>query len=191
MKIALIIGSPRVSSNSTKIAERAAAAIEGSPKEVKKFILNELKAKGCQGCNSCKGKTETCVMKDEVAQALAYCNDADYIIATSPIYIGDVTAQLKIFIDRSYCWYKPDFKTNPSPSRVAPGKKLILVISQGNPDTNSYQAGVVDKYTNYFKSHGIDATSYVAFMPHDPGGAESALANHYQGIEAVVSGLWP
>lgn len=30
--------------------------------------------------------------------------------------------------------YYPDYLVNPQPSRLAPGKKLIFVLTQGNPD---------------------------------------------------------
>jgi multimeric flavodoxin WrbA len=188
MKTVLVLGSPRVASDSRKIAEKAAAAVAG-PDEVKKFDINSLTAKGCQACYSCKGKTETCVLKDEMAQVLAACQEADFIIVTSPVYIGDITAQLKLFIDRSFAWYKPDFISNPSPSRLAPGKRLLFILTQGNPNPSEYKTGVADKYTGYFKTHGLKAEALVAVIPHSPEDVEKAVAGHIAEAERLAAAL--
>jgi multimeric flavodoxin WrbA len=109
MKIAIILGSPSQESNSAKIANKAAEALPGKDKEIRKFEINSISAKGCQACYSCKGRTETCVVLDDILKALSACQAADWVILASPVYIGDVTGQLKLFVDRTFSWYVPDF----------------------------------------------------------------------------------
>jgi multimeric flavodoxin WrbA len=189
MKTVLIVGSPRVSSDSSKIAEKAISAIGSSGNEVKRYVINDIKARGCQACYSCKGKTETCVIKDDLAQSLAACQEADYIIVTSPVYIGEITAQLKIWIDRTFAWYKPDFITSSNPSRLQPGKKLLFVLTQGNPDPATYQANIVDRYLSYFKTHGMKTEALVAVIPHDQELSAKAVEKYSADAEKIVRSI--
>jgi multimeric flavodoxin WrbA len=186
MKIAMILGSPRVDSVSAKIAEKAVEALPGDDKEIKKYVLNQITAKGCQACYSCKGKTETCVIKDELAQALSACQEADWIVATTPVYIGDISAQLKLFVDRTFAWYAPGFLNSPKPSRIAPGKKMILVVTQGNPSEDAYRKEV-EKMLNYFGSHGIDIKAYVAVIPYEPKALEDNMPTYFEEAKRLVS----
>jgi multimeric flavodoxin WrbA len=162
MKVTLILGSPRLQSNSEKLAKAAAAALTG-PNEPPEIIrLNDLRYRGCQGCMSCKTKTEFCVIKDDIAKVLATAAASDFLIVTTPIYIGEITSQLKGFIDRSFSWYQPDFITNQErPSRIKPGKKLLFIVSQGNPDTEIYKRNI-DYYLGYFKTHSFKAVHFSA-----------------------------
>ncbi|MDR1084813.1 MAG: flavodoxin family protein [Deltaproteobacteria bacterium] len=159
MKVVAIFGSPRAKSNSTILGQAAVLATGSS--EASSFFLNDLSPRGCQACWLCKTETEVCVLKDDLAPILAAAAQADFIILTSPIFIGDVSAQLKIFIDRTFSWYKSDFKSNPEPGRLPPGKKLLLITSQFNPDPVKY-ASCQDYYVGYFRGQGFKADSLVA-----------------------------
>ncbi|MDR0355221.1 MAG: flavodoxin family protein [Deltaproteobacteria bacterium] len=161
MKIAIISGSPRLEANSVKLAEAAIAALPGNAHQIEKHFLNQLRFRGCQGCYSCKTKTEFCVLKDDLTKVLASAAGADLTILCSPIYIGEITGQLKCFIDRTYSWFKPDFMTNSVPGRLPSGKKLLLVITQGNPDPKAYAPNIA-AYSGYFANQGFKVSSFVA-----------------------------
>jgi multimeric flavodoxin WrbA len=136
------------------LADAVVAALAGRQPEVSRFVLNDLKIRGCQSCFSCKTRTEACVLNDDLVPVLGAVAAADLVVAATPVYIGEVSAQLKLFIDRSYSWYTPDFRTSPSPSRLAPGKTLVLVVTQGHPDPEAYRRNL-DFYSGYFSSHGF------------------------------------
>jgi multimeric flavodoxin WrbA len=158
MNVVAILGSPRVGSNSELLAD---VAIKSTGAEAKKIVLNELHhIRGCQACYSCKSKTEVCVLKDDLAPVLSAAANSDFVILTAPIYIGEITAQQKIFVDRTFSWFKPDFKSNSVPGRLGPGKKLLLITTQGNPDKSIYKRNI-DAYINYFKAQGFAAESVV------------------------------
>jgi multimeric flavodoxin WrbA len=162
MKVVAVLGSPRMDSNSAKLVEAVIQSLPATNLSVQKFVLNELKIRGCQGCFSCKGKTEFCVLKDELTLVLSACVETDLLILASPIYIGEVTAQMKIFIDRTFSWFKVDFGTNSIPGRLNPGKKLLFIVTQGESDKGTYQKKVIDPYLSYFKSQGFKAEAFVA-----------------------------
>lgn len=52
----------------------------------------------------------------------------------SPIYMWQVAAQTKIFMDRLVLFVKPDFST-----RLDGNKGLVFAFTQGNPDAQSFK----------------------------------------------------
>jgi multimeric flavodoxin WrbA len=83
--------------------------------------------------------------------------DCDVLVIASAIYYGDVTSQTKAFIDRTFSYIKPDYLTNPQPSRLAPGKKVLWITSQEDSDPNRYEA--VDNYSRFFGYFGMESSS--------------------------------
>jgi len=137
MKIATLLGSPRSAGNSTAIANRITETASKLGAETRTFELNRLSYRGCQGCYACKKELDHCVLRDDLAEVLSAVREADAVVLASPVYFGDVTAQLKGFIDRTFSYLKPDYVTNPKPSRLGP-KKLVFVLTQGHPDENLF-----------------------------------------------------
>jgi multimeric flavodoxin WrbA len=58
---------------------------------------------------------------------------ADVVILGSPVYMWQMTAQTKLFVDRLTAFLRTDFS-----SRLD-NKKLILVFSQGSSDTDAFK----------------------------------------------------
>ncbi len=83
---------------------------------------------------ACKTKLDRCVLEDDLAQVLDAVRDAEVLVLASPTYYGDVSSQLKGFVDRTFSYFVPDFISSPKPCRLKPGKKLIFIQTQGNPD---------------------------------------------------------
>ena len=76
------------------------------------------------------------------------------VILASPIYFGDVSAQTKGLVDRFFSFHAPGFRTSELPSRLAPGKKLILILAQGNPDLTAFD-DIVARYARIFGHLGF------------------------------------
>jgi hypothetical protein len=76
------------------------------------------------------------------------------VILASPIYFGDVTSQTKGLIDRFFCYHASDFRTSDDPSRLGPGKKMILILTQGNPDPTTFE-DIAVKYARIFGHLGF------------------------------------
>lgn len=162
MKAVAILGSPRKQANSHKLVSEALAALPQKDLVAAKYVLNDLNIKGCQGCFACKGKSDTCVVKDDLAPVLAGVAEADFVILASPIYIGEVTAQTKAFIDRTFAYFKPDYMTSSTPGRLQPGKKMLFILTQGMPDRSAYAGPVLGHYGNYFQRQGFDFQTFIA-----------------------------
>jgi len=188
MKITNIIGSPRASGNSATIARMLLECWQTSTPQVKTYELNGLTYRGCQGCMACKTTSDKCVVTDGLSLVLEEIRTSDVVVIASPIYCGDVSAQTKGLIDRCYSYYQPDYLTNPHPGRLAPGKKLVFVVSQGNPDPKAYE-DVITKYTRTFRRIGftdIYPLRVLGVGPKSDGRADETLTQLINATAAKV-----
>ena len=155
MRIVCLLGSPRRKGNSARVAERFLETAAGLGAETKTYLLNELTYKGCQACNACKTKAETCVVEDDLTEVLQAVREADVLVMASPVYFGQVSSQLKGFIDRTFSFLVPDFITNPQRSRLAPGKQAVTILCQGQPDEALF-ADIFPKMKFFLKWYGYE-----------------------------------
>jgi multimeric flavodoxin WrbA len=159
MKIVSLLGSPRSKGNSASIVGRFNESAARLGAVVKTYELNRLAYQGCQGCYACKKGGEECVLQDDLTEVLAAVRQSDVVVLASSVYFGDVTAQMKGFIDRCFSYFKPDFHTNPEPSRLKQ-KKLVFVITQGNPDQEAF-SGIFSRYDMFLKWLGFHDTRLI------------------------------
>lgn len=96
--IIYISGSPRKRSN-TDILLKMALEITGG-----EFIkLSELNIKPCNSCWACQ-KNKNCIIDDDMTNKLIpLLLSSDGMVLGSPVYFNNVSAQLKNFIDRTWC----------------------------------------------------------------------------------------
>lgn len=153
MKILVLLGSPRKKGNSSTVAGRLAAKAVTLGAETEIIYLNALSYRGCQACYACKNGSEKCVIEDDLSPVLEKVRDADAIVLASPVYYGDVTAQMKGFIDRTFCYLKPEYYARPDCSRLEPGKGFAMILIQGHPDEESF-ADIFNRYDFFFKWYG-------------------------------------
>ena len=155
MEILVIYGSPRLTSNSAAIAERIIAPFEESGANVRRFGINLMRCRACQACYGCKKDDDGgCVIRDDMAPALDAVVNCDLLLLASPVYFGEVTAQMKSFIDRMYGFYLPNFMQRERMSRLKPGKILSFVMTQGHPDKSMF-ADIAPRYMKLLASSGF------------------------------------
>lgn len=153
MKIVGLMGSPRKQGNSAALAYAFLDQAGELGAQVEVFRLNKLKYKGCQGCYKCKTGKETCAVDDDLSAVLEAMAQADLWLVASPIYFGQISGQLKSCLDRWFSFLKPDYMTNPSPCRLASGKKSVWVLTQAGPE-NMY-GNVYPEYSGFLKWYGF------------------------------------
>ncbi|HPA15505.1 MAG TPA: flavodoxin family protein [Desulfobacterales bacterium] len=172
MNILCLLGSPRPDGNSAAIARRFLKTAEKLGAKARVFELNNLNYTGCQACWACKTNLDRCILEDDLKEVLESLWAADVLVLATPVYFGDVSAQMKAFIDRTFCYFVPDYAKNPNRSRLAPGKKLVFIIAQGHPDETRF-AGIFSRYEYFFKWHGFEDTYLIrACGIYHPGDAK-------------------
>jgi multimeric flavodoxin WrbA len=136
-------GSPRKGANTATLVETVLKGAADKGAETRLVNLNELNIHGCQGCGACKKKAGTCAYKDDLTPLLEEIKDVDAIVLGSPIYWFRVSAQLKMLIDRFYCYLGQEIDPNTGEKSgfftFPGGKKFVVVTSQGDEMPEMYQ----------------------------------------------------
>jgi len=167
MKIVSLLGSPRTAGNSSTIAKHVLRTAGELGAETRSFELNRLNYQGCQGCYACKTKLDRCVLKDDLSEVLAEVGEADIVVLASPVYYGDITSQLKGFIDRTFSYLVPDYISNPQPSRLS-SKKLVFILTQGHPDESVF-ADIFPRFEGFLKWMGFGEITLIRACGIGPG----------------------
>ncbi|MEF2113876.1 flavodoxin family protein [Clostridium frigoriphilum] len=143
MKVMGFIGSPRKKGNTAWIVNKILEGAKEEGAETKVWAFNDLDIKPCQGCLGCHNGDGGCVICDDMQKLYEELKDVDALVLGSPVYMGQMSAQAKIFVDRlsatNHPRFYPQFK-----ERAA--IKMILVFDQGNPDSSLFQT-----YYDYMK----------------------------------------
>ena len=133
MKVIGLTGSPRKKGNTAKLVARVLAGAVEQGAEVAHYPLNEMEIKGCQACGYCKSH-EGCAVDDDMQKLYAELREASAVVFGTPVYMDQMSAQAKLFLDRLYAMMTrdrvPKLETNP---------KMILAVTQANPDLNAYR----------------------------------------------------
>jgi len=102
MKIFAVNGSPKKGKGNTERVLKP--FLEGARKagaEIELVYLQDKKVKPCRGCNACWLKTPgQCPQKDDMSEMVDIMRQSEVMVLASPIYVGGVTGQTKIFLDR-------------------------------------------------------------------------------------------
>ena len=123
MKIIALNGSPRKKWNTAILLQKAleGAASQGAKTEL--IHLYDLNYKGCISCFACKtlgGKSYgKCIVQDDLAPIFSRIEQADAVLMGSPIYWGDISGEIKSFLERLMFQYMT--YTNP-PGALFPKK---------------------------------------------------------------------
>jgi Multimeric flavodoxin WrbA len=144
MNIIGIIASQRKEGNTAFIVNKILEGAKESGAETNIFGFSNLDIKPCCGCWACHRGDKGCVIKDDMHKIYDALEDADAIVLGLPIYMGQMSAQGKIFTDRLFARSSPRF--SPFFKEDAVKQKLILSFNQGNPDANLFKL-----YTDYTK----------------------------------------
>jgi len=98
--VLLISGSPKKKSNCNQLVEyiKDKLSKENIPSDILK--LSEVKISPCLDCGGCR-KQPTCKINDDYNQIIPLFEKAKIIVVASPVYFGNVTAQLKALFDRT------------------------------------------------------------------------------------------
>lgn len=111
MEFYLINGGPRKKYNTTKLLNRVNDGINDelaknniNESNINTIRLYDLDFKGCKSCFHCKkisGKYYgQCPIKDDLRELLPKIHECDAIVFATPIYFGDITGELRSFLER-------------------------------------------------------------------------------------------
>ena len=148
MKIIAFIASPRKEGNTAWIVSKILEGAKEQGAETQSWHFSDLDINPCSGCLSChKGGDRGCIINDDMQKLYDALDHADALVLGSPIYMGQMSAQAKIFTDRLFARISPRFSPHFKEKENAAKTKLMLVFNQGNPDSGMFQTYI--DYTNH------------------------------------------
>lgn len=104
MKVMAVNGSPRKTWNTATLLTKALEGATSQGAETELIHLYDLAFTGCTSCFACKtrdGKSYgRCAVKDGLMPILKKVEAADALILGSPIYFGNVSGEMRSFLER-------------------------------------------------------------------------------------------
>jgi multimeric flavodoxin WrbA len=139
--ILIVLGSPRKNGNSSILAQKLVEGAKENNAIVEEIYLHGLNIKPCSACDGCRREPrQGCIVKDDMQPLYKKIEDADTIVLVSPIYWFNISAQMKIFIDRTYATEK-DGKFGFT------GKNIGIILTYADPDI--FASGGVNALRSY------------------------------------------
>ena len=132
-KVVAFMGSPRKKGNTAALVGEAIRGIKAAGVEAKVYNLNEMNIKPCQSCYYCRAN-EGCPIKDDMSGVYEDLKHADAVVIGSPVYMFQVSAQVKLLFDRLFPMMNAEFKPRWG------AKKTLMLYTQGNPDPKAFAA---------------------------------------------------
>ena len=139
-KIVIIDGGPRRNMNTAQMLQKFAEGVKSANEgvEIKTYRLYDLDYKGCMSCMACKVKgiaSNICRFKDPLTPILEEIAQADGLVLGSPIYFGDVTGQMRSFLERlCFPWLSYNDYSLTAPKRMP---VVLIETMNGLPERNN------------------------------------------------------
>lgn len=139
-RIIIIDGGPRRNMNTAQMLQKVeeGAKSAGNDIEVKTIRLYDLDYKGCMSCLACKlsGNTSNvCRFNDALTIVLEEISHADGLVLGSPIYFGEVTGQMRAFLERlSFPWLSYNDYSMTATKRMP---VILIETMNGLPERNN------------------------------------------------------
>jgi len=93
-----VSGSPRKNSNTDYLLNMLNSVTSGTTVK-----LSDYRIEPCRACRDCRGKG-TCAIEDDMRELIVpKLLKSDVIILGTPVYFNNVSSQMKLFMDRTYC----------------------------------------------------------------------------------------
>ena len=174
-KIIAINGSPRKKWNTAMLLENALEGAKSQGAETELVNLYDLNFKGCKSCFSCKTKGSKsygrCAVKDELTPVLEKIEAAYAVIFGSPIYFGNVTGEMRSFIERLLF---PYFTYTMPPQSLFPRKiksgfiyTMNITEEQTGEYSYNYVFGTNKQYFELLFGHCESLFSYDTYQFKD------------------------
>ena len=160
--IVVLSGSPRKEGNTERLAASFVDGAKSANKNVTIFKTAEMNIGGCKGCEHCFEEKGVCVQKDDMPKVLEALKTADAIVFVSPVYFFDLTAQLKLAVDRTFALT----------SVGTPIKKAALLMTCGDESETAAEGAVVTFRSICDYGKWDEAGVIIATGLHNPGEIE-------------------
>lgn len=194
MKVIGIVGSRRKKGNTSILVKEALRAFEEKKFEIELIYLSDYDYKDCCGCEGCKD-TYKCVVKDDMQKLYPKILEADAMIIGSPTYFYNMTADMKAFLDRLYCYeiFDEEDRSVWMGLNEALGWKyasVIAVCEQNNENDMGYTAISMEKTLAALGYRVVDVVKVLRLVSAgEAKNDEEAMGNAYKSGKKLLKTL--
>jgi multimeric flavodoxin WrbA len=189
MKALVLSSSPRRNGNSALLAEAVRNGLVEAGHETQLVFAEDFLEGFLRDCRKCRKPDGECSIADGFRSVFLDCYlPADGFIAATPIYWYGTSAQLKAFLDRTFCYYAASYPRSKDVIEGMQGKRIGLVLS--SEETFPMVSGAVicqmQEFSRYTRSnfvgvvHGYgNARGDVLRDPYEPIKAARRFGNEF------------
>ncbi len=130
MKALVLSSSPRRNGNSALLARAVSDGLIEAGHETEFVYADDVLNGFLRDCRTCRRPDGECSIADGFRSVfLDHYLPADGFIAATPIYWYGTSAQLKAFLDRTFCYYASSYPRSQEVISGMQGKRIGLVLS--------------------------------------------------------------
>jgi multimeric flavodoxin WrbA len=164
MKALVLSSSPRRNGNSALLAQAAAKGLREAGHGCELVYADDVLKSFLRDCRTCRKEDGECAIDDAFHRTfLDVFLPADGFIAATPIYWYGMSAQLKAFFDRMFCYVAASYPKSQDVVRSMMGKRIGLLVSSEEtfPTVSAGITHQLQEYCRYTRStfvgvvHGI------------------------------------
>lgn len=160
IKVLGISGSPVADSSTEILVKEMLRGAEDSGAETEFVFLNEFEIMPCQACGQTPEKGY-CFFSDGMTELYEKFEACDAIVIGSPIYFDSVSAQTKLFIDRTNCFRAIDpEKPGEYTLRMTKKRRGAMILVGGERKQHEFARRVIG---GFFIWAGIENLGLVSF----------------------------
>lgn len=129
-KMLVLVGSPRRAGNSAALAAAVQRGGEGVGAAVTLRFIDDYLTSFLRDCRTCRLPNGECAIEDRFRTL--FFDDflpADGVVFCSPVYWYGLSAQVKAFFDRTFCYYAASYPQSPRVIERMSRKRIGLVLA--------------------------------------------------------------
>lgn len=158
MKALVLSSSPRRNGNSALLAQAVSEGLAEAGHETEFVFADDILGGFLRDCRKCRKPDGECSIEDGFRSVfLDHYLPADGFIAATPIYWYGTSAQLKAFLDRTFCYYAASYPRSEQVISGMQGKRIGLVLS--SEETFPMVSGAVicqiQEFSRYTRSNFV------------------------------------
>jgi multimeric flavodoxin WrbA len=195
MKTLIFSSSPRRNGNSATLARSLAQGLEEAGHDAELLHGDEVVTSFLRDCRACRRPDGECSIDDGFRTTfLEKYLPADGFVAATPIYWYGMSAQLKTFFDRMFCYVAASHPQSPAVIEGMQHKRIGLVLAseEAYPTVSAGIIQQLQEYSRYTRStfvgavHGFgNARGEVRQDPRDPVALARRFGQDFFGAHAT------
>jgi multimeric flavodoxin WrbA len=157
-RLLILVGSPRREGNSATTAQAVKLGAEEVGAQAAVHFVDDHVTSFLRDCRTCRRADGECSIQDRFRELL-YDEflPADGVVFCSPVYWYGLSAQMKAFFDRTFCYYAASHPDSAEIIRGMSGKRIGLVLASEEtyPGASLGIVHQIQEYSRYTHSEFV------------------------------------